>query len=74
MNKNRKKWVRFYGKVKAVCRSKRTLKDILNSHAASGELKTTNRTLIEHQLKEGIVTRIGTDKNLESDGSTVRRF
>lgn len=48
--------------------------NILNSHATSGELKTTNRTLIEHRIKERIVTRIDSDKNLESDGSTVRRF
>ena len=42
--------------------------NILNSHASSGELKTTNRTLIEHRIKERIVTRIDSDKNLESDG------
>ena len=42
--------------------------NILNSHATSGELKTTNRTLIEHRIKERIVTRIDSDKNLESDG------
>ena len=71
----------FKVSVNAVWRSKRVLKDlkivlsltfncenILNSRATSDELKTTNRTLIEHRIKERIVTRIDSDKNLESDG------
>ena len=72
----------FKVSVNAFWRSKRVLNDleillsltfncenILNSHAASGELKTTKRTLIElHRIKEQIVTWIDSDKNLESDG------
>ena len=71
----------FKVSVNAVWRSKRVLKDlkivlslrfncenILNGHATSDELKTTNRTLIEHRIKARIVTRIDSDKNLESDG------